>query len=120
MDERTSRNICEIISGLIFADGVLHPEEERLLARVLVRFGLPADTKVEPVKDVADALGKLRTLSEPNRLETLSLLIDAAAADGVLHPAERILIGAVGDELGIDDEEIDKRLQLALSTHAPS
>jgi len=118
MDHSTSQSICEIIAGLIFADGELHPGEERLLARLLMRFGLPESTHVEPVKDVDEALQKLRTLSESDRRETLSLLIEAAAADGVLHPAERILIGAVGDELGIGEDEIDRRLEVALRAQA--
>jgi uncharacterized tellurite resistance protein B-like protein len=117
MDDRKSRDICEIIAGLIFADGELHPGEEKFYKRLLVRFGLPEETKVEAVKNPTEALAKLRTLPEADRLETLSLLMQAAAADGVLHPAERVLIGAVGAELGIEEEEIDRRLQAAM-THA--
>ena len=114
MDDRKSRDICESIAGLIFADGELHPGEEKFYKRLLVRFGLPEDTKIDAVENAAEALLKLRALPEADRLETLSLLMQAAAADGVLHPAERVLIGAVGDELGIDEDEIDRRLHAAM------
>jgi uncharacterized tellurite resistance protein B-like protein len=113
MDDRKSRDICAIIAGLIFADGELHPGEEKFYQRMLERFGLAKDAKLEPLaQDLA--LEKLRTLSPPDRVETLRLLMEAAAADGVLHPAERVLIGAVGDELGVSEDEIDMRLQAAL------
>lgn len=113
MDDRKSRDICAIIAGLIFADGELHPGEEKFYQRMLERFGLPKDAKLEPVTPNI-ALEKLRSLPPPERVETLRLLMEAAAADGVLHPAERVLIGAVGDELGVSEEEIDLRLQAAL------
>lgn len=113
MDDRKSRDICEIIAGLIFADGELHPGEQKFYQRMLERFGLPKDAKLEPIEP-AVALEKLRNLPPPERVETLRLLMDAAAADGVLHPAERVLIGAVGDELGVSEDEIDIRLQAAL------
>lgn len=113
MDDRKSRDICEIIAGLIFADGELHPGEQKFYQRMLERFGLPKDAELEPI-DPPVALEKLRGLAPPDRVETLRLLMEAAAADGVLHPAERVLIGAVGDELGVSEDEIDLRLQAAL------
>jgi uncharacterized tellurite resistance protein B-like protein len=113
MDDEKSRDICAIIAGLIFADGELHPGEERFYKRVLERFGLPSDATLEPL-EAGLALEKLRSLPPPERVETMRLLMDAAAADGVLHPAERVLIGAVGDELGVSEDEIDIRLQAAL------
>lgn len=115
MDQGQSRTVCEILAGLIFADGELHEDEARLLARVKARFGLAEDTVVQPAADVEAALVRLRGLSVVDRHETLSLLIEAAAADGVLHPAERILIGAVADELGVPEDAVDARLRVALS-----
>ncbi|MBL8743473.1 MAG: TerB family tellurite resistance protein [Myxococcales bacterium] len=113
MDERKGRDICAIIAGLIFADGELHPGEAKFYERMLERFGLPRDVKLEPVpSDIA--LEKLKSLAPADRVETMRLLMEAAAADGVLHPAERVLIGAVGDELGVSEDELDMRLQAAL------
>lgn len=115
MDQDQSRSVCEILAGLIFADGELHEDEGRLLSRVKARFGLAEDAVVQPAADINAAIVKLRGLSEADRHETLSLLIEAAAADGVLHPAERILIGAVADELGVPEAALDARLRAALS-----
>lgn len=114
MDAETSRRACEIISGLLFADGELHPSEERFFRALLARFGLPAETRASAALDEEGALAKLRALPEAARRETLGLLIEAAAADGTLHPAERVLIGAVADELGVSEEEVDRDLKRAL------
>ncbi len=111
----TGREVCGIIAGLVFADGEFHAGEEKLLTRLLVRFGLPPDTRIEPVPDAGAAIELLKRLAEPDKHETLTLLIEAAAADGVLHPAERILLGAVAEELGVSDAELDQRLHTALS-----
>ncbi len=114
MDETASRAVCSIILGLCFADGELHPGEERFLQRLLARFGLPSDTKVSPIQDHGEAIARLAALSEADRHETLALMVAAAAADGVVHPAERVLIGAVADELGLSQAEVDERLRGAL------
>ncbi len=116
MNEAQSRGVCEILAGLIFADGELHDAERALLERVKRRFGLPESFEPAPATDPEAALEKLRALSEADRHETLSLLIEAASADGVLHHAERVLIGAIGDELGVDEAVIDARLRAALSS----
>lgn len=115
MNRDESRSVCEILAGLLFADGELHPEEALLLDRVKERFGLAPDAVIQPAADVDTALSKLRALPEADRHQTLELLIEAAAADGVLHPAERILLGAVADELGVPDARVDARLREALT-----
>jgi uncharacterized tellurite resistance protein B-like protein len=115
MDTETSQKVCEIIAGLLFADGEFHSEEAKFFSRLLARFGLSSDTKVNRVEDADAAIARLRELEATDRTETLSLLIDAAVADGVVHPAERILIGAVGEELGVSEEVIEARLKLALA-----
>lgn len=115
MDATTSRQVCEIIAGLLFADGELHPDEAKFFGRLLTRFGMAEDTRVTPVDDAAAAVARLRQLSPEIRTETLGLLIAAAGSDGVLHPAERILIGAVAEELGVGEEELEQRLQNSLT-----
>ncbi len=114
MDQTTSRTVCRIILGLTMADGELHPGEERFLERLMERFGLQRSA-VEPVVDPAEALAQLRSLPEATRHDTLALMVEAAAADGLLHPAERILIGAVADELGLPQSEVDEKLGQALA-----
>jgi uncharacterized tellurite resistance protein B-like protein len=114
MDATTSRQVCEIIVGLLLADGELHANEAKFLARVRARFGIGSDVDIVPVTDPNASIARLRGLSAEARYETLSLLIDAAGADGVLHPAERIFLGAVGEELGVSEDDLDARIATAL------
>ena len=116
MDANTSREVCEIIMGLLLADGDLHQDEARFLVRVRARFGLSHEMKIVAAKDAGEALEKLRRLGVDDRNEALSLMIAAAGADGVIHHAERILLGAVAEELGIGEEELEQRLQAAVAS----
>lgn len=114
MEAETSRNVCALIAGMIFVDGELHPNEQKLYDRVRAQFGVGDDVSIAPVTDHDEAIATLRALPEADRDTTLSLLIEAAVADGMLHPAERILIGSLAAELGIDEAAIDERLTAAL------
>lgn len=115
MDVTTSKQVCEIVLGLLLADGELDERESSFLDRLKARFGVGPDAAIAPASDVDASLERLRALAEADRHETLALMVAAAAADGVVHPAERILLGAVAEELGIDEDELDQRLVDALS-----
>ncbi|MCC6521537.1 MAG: TerB family tellurite resistance protein [Polyangiaceae bacterium] len=119
MDEPTSLQICGLIAGVLASDGHMHAHEASFLQRVRTRLGLPPGARVAPVLDRDDAIGKLRGLPEEVRKETLELLIQAAAADGKVSPAERALLDAVAGELQVPAAELDVRLDSAIATSRP-
>ena len=119
MDEQTSIEICGLIAGVLSSDQDMHPNEANFLQRVRKRFNVPKGARVEPIVDGAEAVEKLRGFPEDVRAEALELLIQAAASDGKIAPAERILLGVVADELDVDQEELDDRLQKELATSKP-
>lgn len=115
MDENTKRQVCELIAGMLHADDELHPDEATFFKRVLKRFGLPEDTEIRPITDHAAVVRKLAALPTDSKGETLDLLVIAAAADGQIVPAERIFLGVVADELGIDQDVLDEKVHDALA-----
>ncbi|MCA9618438.1 MAG: hypothetical protein KC731_05445 [Myxococcales bacterium] len=114
MDDSERRRVCELVAGLLLSDGELHPREAGFLHRVLGHFGMPEDTSVKPVIDRHAAVASLRALDTEDQQETLQLLIDAAAADGQIAPAERIFLGALASELSVAEADLDSRLRRAL------
>ena len=53
-------------------------------------------------------------MSEPDQKEALSLLIGAAAVDGVVHEAERQLLEAAALAIGWTSEKLEERIVEAL------
>lgn len=116
MDERTSRRICSLIAGVICSDEKMTPEERSFLLRILDRFDLPRDTALMPVTEGQDVAAELARLPEATRWETLELLIQAAAVDGRVVPAERAILEAVTGQLGLDPADIEERLRRVLES----
>ena len=116
MDVQTGRQVCELIAGVLFSDDELHDAERRFFERMVASFGLPADTKPSPLADHAAAIAKLAALPEAVRHDALGLLIEAAVADGKIVHAERVLLGVLAEELGVDADELDERLRDALAS----
>jgi uncharacterized tellurite resistance protein B-like protein len=99
---------------MIHADEEVHPDEESFLQRLLEHFELPADSDIEPLADREQSLETLAALSASERQEALALVIGAAAVDGEVAEAERKLIDALADELGVDKKVLDQRLERVL------
>ncbi len=115
MDAALARKVCRIIAGIIVADDDLHDEEDKFLDRMLVRFGIPASERAMlfPIVDKKEAADELRTLPVDVQHETVSLLIDAAAADGKIATEERAYMQAVAEVIGLAPAEMDQKLDLA-------
>ena len=113
MDEETGRRACSLIAAVLCADGEMSPDERSFLKRVLQKFGLETDTALMPTyqQDVAEELAQL---PEATRWETLDLVIQAAAADGKIVPAERAIIDVIATELGVDAATLVERFRHAL------
>jgi uncharacterized tellurite resistance protein B-like protein len=115
MDEQNSLQVCGIIAGVLIADDHIHPHEADFLNRVQARFGIPEETKVEPIGH-EEAVVKLRELPAELRKETLDLVVQGAAADGKIDIGERIFLDAVARELSISQGDLDAMLQAAMKS----
>lgn len=119
MDDQTKIEVCGLIAGMLFSDKEMDIHEAGFLQRIRKRFGVPKGAPVKPIVDHDEAVGKLQGFSEEVRKETLELLIQAAAADGKLAPAERSLLDVVAGALQVDPNEIDERVQQELAKSKP-
>src|SRR5690606_38162396 len=97
MDQETAIQICGLIAGVLSADEDMHPHEASFLQRVRQRFALPKGARVTPVVDPARAVEELAGMAEDVRGEAFDLLVQAAAADGKIAPAERTFLSALAD-----------------------
>ncbi len=116
MDEAERRKVCQLIAGIVITDEDLDPTEEAFIDKVLERFGLDADNRdvIFPLVDGDDAAKSIRELPEEARTEAFALLIQAAAADGKVVEEERVYLEKVGEAVGVDSEELERRLEEAL------
>ena len=113
MNEETGRRVCALIAGVVCSDDEMSPEERRFLKRVLEKFGLETDTALMPTY-AEDVAAELAQLPEATRWEALDLVIQAAAADGKIVPAERAIVDTIAAELGVDQDVIVERFRRAL------
>jgi len=88
VDESVAR--CSLIAGLIAADDVVTQEEAEFLARAMDRMGLTTDQRSAVLGDVdtMDASFMAATLPPEEKRALLDDLVQAAMADGHLHPSE--------------------------------
>ena len=111
MDQETSQKVLELVAGILLSDNELHPDEAVFLDRLKARFGVDASIEVKALVDAEQAVAALGTLPEQARSDTLEVLLDAVLADGKIAPEEFMLLSALGEELGIGETELDRRLR---------
>jgi uncharacterized tellurite resistance protein B-like protein len=116
MDPNVARQVCRLIAGIVVSDEDLSPQEDAFVDRMLLRFGIPiADRDVIfPIIDASEAADTVKALAPAVREEALSLLIEAAAADGSIAPEELGYLEAVADATSVARDELQDRLAAAL------
>jgi len=119
MDEPTSIQVCGLIAGILSSDEDVNIHEAGFIRRIRQRFGLPKGTRVPLIADHDEAVTKLRGFSEEVRKEALELLIQAAAADGMIVPEERAFLDAIAEALQVQQVELEDRLQEQLLMSKP-
>jgi len=119
MDEPTRIQVCGLIAGILSSDEDVNIHEAGFIRRVRQRFELAKGTRVPLIVDHDEAVAKLRGFSDEVRKETLELLIQAAAADGMIMPAERSFLDAIADALQVQRVELEDRLQEQLLMSKP-
>jgi tellurite resistance protein len=113
MDEETGRRVSSLVAGVLCADGEMSPDERSFLKRVLQHVGVDPDTVLMPTYG-EDVAAELALLPEATRWETLDLVIQAAAIDGKIVPAERAIVDAIAQQLGVAPEDIVERFRRLL------
>src|SRR5260370_40422164 len=88
VDKELRTNICRLIAGLIVADDDLSAAEETFLDKLLEKFEIPESERdsIFPIVDRDEAAQTIRALPEDARMATLTHLIEATVADGVIAP----------------------------------
>jgi len=116
MDDALRRQVCRLIAGLVVSDDDLDEKEDAFLDRLLGRFGIPLGERdsIFPIVDRADATEAMKSLPPEAQQEAISLLIEAAAADGKIAPEERAYLDTVAAVVGLDAAGLDARIKAAL------
>jgi uncharacterized tellurite resistance protein B-like protein len=116
VDKELRQKICRLIAGIVVSDDDLEASEEAFLDRMLAKFEIPQSERdtIFPIVDREEAAAAIRALPGDLQKTVLSLLIEAAAADGKIAPEERTYLKVVADEMGVEAAEVDRELQLKL------
>lgn len=119
MDPELRRQIARLVAGIVLTDDELDPREERFLSRLFDRLGVGAGERalLRPTVDGEDAVKAIRELPESLRDETLSMLIEAASVDDRLAEEERYYLEVVAAAMGLDDEELERRIALQFNSN---
>lgn len=118
VDSETRHNVCRLIAGLVVSDDDFAPEEEAFIERMLKRFDVADRDTIFPIISHDEAAAQMRALPADVQQEALSLLVEAAAADGRVADEERAYLRVVGEVLGLDAAAIEARLSTALAAKA--
>src|SRR5690606_7721180 len=113
MDERTRRRVCELIAGIIATDDHLDSAELTYMLKIFHAFGIASggrDEVVSPTTTAREAARAMAELPAEVREEALGLLIESAAADGEVVPAERAYLQAVARAAGVDDVRLEAQI----------
>lgn len=112
LDLATRRKICQLVAGIVTADGKLDTKEAAFVYRVCKSFGIEATTRdaIVPLVDAEAAAMQIQELPRQAQDEALRLVLDAACVDGQIQPQEREYLRAIGSALGISNEDLERRI----------
>jgi uncharacterized tellurite resistance protein B-like protein len=94
---------CLVVSKVLVADGIMTDEEHGFLTEMMRRLALTPDEQrsVVELEELEEADRIVAALSADERREIVSLLVDAASADGHLSPYEMDAVKRVTAALGL-------------------
>jgi uncharacterized tellurite resistance protein B-like protein len=94
---------CLLVSKVLVADGIVSDDERSFLASLMDRLGLSPEERqqVTDLEGWDDAEGIVKALPTDERRELVSMLVDAASADGRLSALELAAAKKVAAALGV-------------------
>lgn len=121
MNDR-QREIVKALIQMAWADQRWAPEEESMVANVLLRMGCES-AEVEQLKDALKQYPDMAHLEthipdHDSRLNAMRLLLAVAFADNALASEELDYIQRMASRLSINDTELDQLRQEALRMRA--
>jgi uncharacterized tellurite resistance protein B-like protein len=96
---------CLLLTKVLAADGIMTENERAFLDSAMRKLGVKDEEKrgVLDLEGWDEAEAALTGISEEEKRELISQLVDAASADGRLSPLEMQMVKRISKELGIDD-----------------
>lgn len=112
MDEKTRREVCRMVAGLVAIDLDVDEGERRFVDSLLTKFGIPESEwdAILPLMEPEDAHRCLQGLDPSAQQEAFDLLLQAAAVDDHITLEEREYLEAVCDAINVSKEELSVRL----------
>ena len=109
MELELRRKLFRLIAGVLFVDRRLDAAEDVFLARLCAELELSQAERqtLKPVADSNEATRAMRALPEGVRRDAFERVIDAAVVDVVVGAAERRYLMAVGEAIGMTDEQVE-------------
>lgn len=117
MDQQLSHKVCRLVAGIVVADDDLDDTEDQFIDRMLAKFGIPPSEResIFPIVDKSEAKAAMQELPPDVQHETMTLLIEAACADGKVVTEERAYLHAVAEAIGVSAGALDVKIDDALS-----
>ena len=96
---------CLLLTKVLAADGIMTENERAFLDAAMKKLGVKDEEKrgVLDLEGWDEAEAALTGISEEEKRELISQLVDAASADGRLSPLEMQMVKRISKELGIND-----------------
>ena len=94
---------CLLVSKVLVADGIMSDDEHWFLSSLMDRLGLSPEERqqVTDLEGWDEAEGIVTALPIDERRDLVSMLVDAASADGRLSALELAAAKKVAAELGV-------------------
>jgi len=95
---------CLLLTKVLAADGIMTENERAFLDAAMKKLGVKEEEKrgILDLEGWDDAESALTGISDDEKRELISQLVDAASADGRLSPLEAQMVKRISKELGIE------------------
>jgi len=116
MDDKTGRKVCQLVAGIVAADGDIDPTEDEFVKRLTRWFNLfwVKREDLQPLPTAAQAAAEMKSLAPDVQQEVLELMIQAVAADRRYVDEERKYLERVAVVVGVPNDELDRRVAQAI------